>query len=336
MIKLIHLLKEIIQEATKDTTTVAVRDLLQNTDKVEKHSDSKRVKNKNKLTSDQFKEILGNTLDIDLGSITVVPSPSAYSGKFAAFEFPYKNGQAAIILAGEQRGETEEHVQKSSLQSQIEAAIAANNGKAITIQLANTEEGTYKIGKGSVRKVEGNLMADLAVDDKIFIQHKQERYQQMSGFIKTETKGKISPEAKKEMSTFVQEVKDTVGNVMPPRTGIKKKVVSSDLIRAALFGSTEGFGIDKVQLICQGSITLVPIDEEKGVYTIKGSTDEQTLTYWDTTIPAKWEPYMIARYSSTSGHNQHGIKNCRFNFAPKTFYPGAADITPEEETEEVG
>jgi hypothetical protein len=228
-------------------------------------------------------------------------------------------------LAGEQRGAEGEEREKSSLELQIKDAIDRSKKGRITIVAAEKD---YEITEGRIIKVPGNQMADFSIDDTVFIQHKQLIFQQLSGFIKTQTKGILSEAALNEMKEFEKAIKRKVGGIMPRKTAYKQRVETLDLIRAALFGSTtRDFSEDKVQLICQGEIKLVELGKDK--YTVQGASKELTLAYSDETIPDKWHPYMIARYSST--HSQYGVKNARFNFATKDYY-AAATLLPSTKT----
>ena len=199
MIKLTPLLKEVVTEALKNNTSKAIKDLLSKTDKVIAHSSPKRVKNVAKISPEEFKNLLHTTLEVPVKSIKIIPAPNHESGKFAIYNFPYQDGEANIVLAGEQRGGAEEEAQKTALGVQIKQALE-EAGRAIKIKVGSK---TYTIEKGEVIKIPGNAMADFAVDDKIFIQHKQEKFQQMSGFIITEQKGRIGEDAKKEMKQLL-------------------------------------------------------------------------------------------------------------------------------------
>ena len=60
-----------------------------------------------------------------------------------------------------------------------------------------------------------------------------------------------------EVKSFVEAVKQISGGELKNKDSYKRDIKSDDLKLKAAYGSGEDFGIDKVEIICFGNITLV-------------------------------------------------------------------------------
>jgi hypothetical protein len=276
-------------------------------------------------TEQDFVDAIKSKYNLSDDDIDIIKAKAtgSLSSRFPTFRFKVGTNNISIVLAkGIQRGERGELTQATNLQEQLAQALHINGG-SIKIKIGTLEP--IEITSGLVRKVSGNPLADLSIDDLIFIQIKEERFQQLSGLIKT-SKYVNGPDLT-EIDNFVKAVSTTSGGALRPTQNYKRIVESLSLAKIALFGGTESapFNIDHIQLICKGNLRLVPIDESAGVYTIQGSSDSSSLSVTDTLVPGKgWWPYMFAKYSKE--HSQKGIVHCRFNFGASNFIPNAIDI----------
>ena len=223
-----------------------------------------------------------------------------------------------VVSPGDIKGARHEKTQNLNIQTQIQEAIKDNNG---SIQIEVNGLKPYTITEGVVASVPGNLPADTSIDNIIFLQLKEEKYQQFSGLISVSKYSTTTEQDLVEINSFVEDVNKTSKGVMTSRNNYKRVVKSKDLAKAAIFGDTSlPYGPKHIQLICRGELKLVKVKDS--LYTIEGSSRENTLTEVDE-ISANWAPYLYAKYSAR--HNQKGIKHCRFNFGPDAWMKNAKD-----------
>jgi len=322
VIKLIHLLTEILENRGLSTIR-KVRDELVATDPTNLRDAGSR---KDRIfapntTPEQFKELIKAKYKLSDDDIEVIDAKASgsLSSQFPTFNFKVNGSDISIVLAkGVSRGEKGELAQASNLQKQLAQALQANGG-SVKIKIGTLEP--IEITKGIVQKIPGNLMADLSIDDKVFIQIKEERFQQLSGLIKTSTY--VNGTDLVEINSFIDAVKTATGGEMKPSQGFKRIVESESLARPAVFGNINApFSKDHIQLNCKGHLKLVELD---GFYTIQGSSEANTLAVTDDLKKGdQWWPYMVAKYSDE--HNQKGITHCRFNFGTANFIPKATII----------
>jgi hypothetical protein len=268
------------------------------------HSKSRRVKNIGNITNDEFVDIISNVFDIDPKDIKILPPKSIDnpSGKNFAFQFPIEGKDMVIVLGMEAIGTNIEDYELSNLNKVIE-----ENGGSINIKVGDT---IYK-NITSVGKIPGNKQADFIFkgDDNLYIQHKDLKSQQLSGMSKLSDND--------EVKSFVEAVKKESGGELKNKQNYKRPIKSDSLKLIAAYGIGSDFGVDKVEMICFGNITLT----DKGDYFIIESPEQFT---YPEQLTGGFEPYMYVTFRNNM--SQQGVKNVRFGFYPKKWYPAAKDI----------
>lgn len=271
------------------------------------------------VTPDQFKDLIDSKYKGAEVNIIDPNQEGSLSSKFKTFTFKANGQPVSIVLAtGIRAGEKGEISQAGTLQEQLKQAIDQNGGR---IGIDVGRRSPVVITKGDVERIPGNYLADVSIDNILYIQLKQPQFQQLSGLIKTSTY--VSGDALQEINLFIEKVKEITNGVMAPATNYKRQVVSPELARVAIFGDPKApAGINHIQLVCKGDMQLVPT-KTSGIYEIKGAAG--TLKATDKlTKDSEWWPLMFAKYSRK--HNQKGIKNCRFNFGASNFIPNAQNV----------
>ena len=125
-----------------------------------------------------------------------------------------------------------------------------------------------------------------------------------------------------EVLDFLEAVKKEIGgNEMTRGGGYKRKVKNKDIILKSVYGINYGsseYGINNVQIVCQGEINLIKIEDN--IFTLKSNHD-----LLNGTIPTEgYTPYFMATFRSD--RNDLGIKNSRFGIYPEATRPSAKEI----------
>jgi hypothetical protein len=125
-----------------------------------------------------------------------------------------------------------------------------------------------------------------------------------------------------EVQAFVSDIKKEInGDQMVRGGGFKRKVNDQDLALKSVYGLNYGssdFGINNVQIVCQGEIQLVPI--KNNLFTLKSAHDILNGTY-----PTEgYTPYFMATFRSD--RNDLGIKQARLGVYPVATRPSAKEI----------
>jgi hypothetical protein len=278
-------------------------------DKLSYHSRPKRVKNIGNISNDSFVDIISNTLDIEPKEIKILP-PKAEgnpSNRNFAFKFPYQGKEALIVLGLDKAAGTDiEEYEINNINRIIE-----QEGGSINIQVG---ESIYN-NITKVEKIVGNKQADFIFlgNPNLFVQHKDlNGSQQYSGIYDISN----DPEVK----AFVDEVrKNTKDDILQPRQNYKRRIQSNELKTLACYGRGNEFGIDRVQVICFGNISL-----EKNQDTENFEIKSPRIFTYPSSPSEEYEPYMYVTYRT--GMNQQNIKNARFGFYPEKYYRTAKEI----------
>lgn len=127
-----------------------------------------------------------------------------------------------------------------------------------------------------------------------------------------------------EVQSFVQDVKEKLGGDQMIRGGgFKRKVEDKELGLKSIYGIDYGsstFGKNNVQIVSQGEIKVISIDESNNLWTIKSSHDVLNGTY-----PSEgYTPYYMATFRSD--RNDLGIKQARLGVYPVATRPSAEEI----------
>lgn len=273
--------------------------------KLGKHSRPQRIKNIGNISNNDFVDIISNIFDIDTSEIKVIPPKTEDnpSSKNFAFKFPIEGQEVIIILGTEARGKDIEDYELSNLNKIIE-----ENGGSINILVGDTLYPNIT----KVNKIPGNKQADFEFigDKNLYIQHKDiKASQQYSGMFDV----KDNP----EVQDFVKKINEISNSVLQPKQNFRRPIKEDNLKIAAAYGRGDSFGMNKVQAIYFGNITLNKQDDNFVI------TSPKSFTYPE--VPSEeYEPYMFVTYRT--GMNQQGIKNARFGFYPKKYYPAIKEI----------
>ena len=127
-----------------------------------------------------------------------------------------------------------------------------------------------------------------------------------------------------EVQSFVEAVKEKIGGDQMTRGGgFKREVKDKELGFKSVYGIDYGsssFGKNNVQMVSQGEIKVIPIDEDNNLWTLKSSHDILNGTY-----PEKgYTPYYMATFRSD--RNDLGIKQARLGVYPVATRPSAEEI----------
>ena len=192
-------------------------------------------------------------------------------------------------------------------------------GHPIDIKVGNN---IYKNIVG-VKNTPGTPKSDFELFDKdgkslIFISHKDcctaKDFQQYGGLSAFKDNS--------EVQNFVNDIKKELnGDQMVRGGGFKRKVQDQDLALKSIYGLNYGFpdfGINNVQIVCQGDIKVVPI--KGNIFELKSAHDMLNGTY-----PTEgYTPYFIATFRSD--RNDLGIKQARLGVYPVATRPSAKEI----------
>jgi hypothetical protein len=286
----------------------AILDSFEAEGKLSYHSRPKRIKNIGNISNNSFVDIISNVLDIKPEEIKIIPPKDENnpSNKNFAFKFPYDGKEALIILGGEAAGTDIEEYELKNINKIIE-----QEGGSINIQVG---ESIYN-NITKAEKIPGHKQADFIFtgDQSLFVQHKDLKgSQQYSGIYDISN----NPEVK----AFVEDVrKNTKDGILQPRQNYKRRIQSDELKTLACYGRGNEFGINRVQVICFGNISLEK-NQDTGNFEIKSP---KIFIY--PSLPSEdYEPYMYVTYRT--GMNQQNIKNARFGFYPEKYYRAAREI----------
>lgn len=268
------------------------------------HSRPRRIKNIGNITNNEFVDIISNVFDIDSENIKIIPPKGENnpSSKNFAFQFPIENKDLIIILGMEAVGTNIEDYELNTLNKVIK-----EKGGSINIKVGD------KIYKNitSVEKIPGNKQADFIFkgDDNLYIQHKAIQSQQLSGLSRLSNN--------EEVKSFVEAVKKESNGELKNKDSYKRRINDDSLKLLAAYGLGEDFGVDKVELICFGNITL---KDEGEYFTINSPVQ----FIYPEQLTNQYEPYIAVTFRNNM--NQQGIKNARFGFYPKKLFSNAKEI----------
>lgn len=166
-----------------------------------------------------------------------------------------------------------------------------------------------------IEKPRANPKADFTLFDsdgkpQIYISHKDAGgFQQYSG---------VSVFAKHpEVVSFVDKVKELTGGELQSKNSFQRNIEDEELKRKAMYGYENEFGVNKVQIICQGEMKLV---QEGDNYIIKS---QYQLIYPE--VPTdKYNPKLAVTFRR--GLNQQNVKNARFGIYPEQYGKSAKEI----------
>jgi hypothetical protein len=125
-----------------------------------------------------------------------------------------------------------------------------------------------------------------------------------------------------EVQDFLEAVKKEIGgDEMIRGGGYKRKVKNTDIILKSIYGINYGsseYGINNIQIVCQGEINLVKIEDN--IFALKSNHD-----LLNGTVPTEgYTPYFMVTFRSD--RNDLGIKNSRFGIYPEATRPSAKEI----------
>lgn len=330
MIKLINILKEIVSSETINEASLEVK-------KLQFRPDRRKVIIDKVWNKSPFKLIDGNEILVDY----IIINNTAFNASNPQYKEPALqalenvsklsfegdiNGKSLIIpaskilktpeLGGKEKGATTaiEKRAMNDLGEQIK-----NIGYPIDIKIGN--EIYYNIV--GAQDTPNTPKSDFElVDDRgnslIFISHKDgstaKDFQQYGGL----SAFKNVPEVQR----FAEDVKKEIGGDQMVRGGgFKRKVEDEELGLKAIYGINYGssdFNKNNVQIVCQGPIRLIKIDDN--LYTLKSNHDMLNGTY-----PTEgYTPYFMATFRSD--RNDLGIKQARLGIYPTDTRQTAKEI----------
>lgn len=315
-----HIIRNLILELLERSAVgQAVRDLAK-TGKVRVGNRVNRVYAPD-MSDEDFKKLIQQTLGISDVNVIRSGEPGSGSSQFSTFEFRSKDGKEklkVVLAKGIIAGEEGEKKQESSIAGQIKELGTINLHTQIKGDKAHPD-GVFRDIDGFVR-ITGNKKADFAftVGGKpvLYLQHKGETHQQMSGIKELEKKADIEGKKKyPEIEEFVKEVKAKV-EASPDRkleSPVSKSISDEDLKKEAVYGSQDGTS-NGVQIYAVGDLKLEGTGKDK---TLSASR----IYYYDKIPTGADEPYLGAKY--VSDRSQYGVFNTRFGVYPKSYFKGS-------------
>ena len=112
------------------------------------------------------------------------------------------------------------------------------------------------------------------------------------------------------VAAFTEAIKEENGGVFEPKQSYTRPITEEGFAHKAIYGKdfgSEEYGINNVQCVIQGSVTLTPAD---GVYELGG-----TGNIWTGEIPeGEYAPVFFAQYRS--GRRDLGLDNCESLVTP--------------------
>jgi hypothetical protein len=146
-------------------------------------------------------------------------------------------------------------------------------------------------------------------EDVIFISHKDyDKYQQYSGV--------ASLLDYPDVSKFIKKVNKLTDGQMTPKTAYKSEIKDDELMIKAVYGKDESFGLNKVQLVVVGAMTLVKVSNT--LYEIKAESNKQIVWTYPEIPPNKYKPILGVSYRKSV--NQQGVKDARFGIYPTQLF----------------
>lgn len=199
-----------------------------------------------------------------------------------------------------------------SINDQITEILGKTGKKSVPIKISNT---TYNVAKAV--KVEGTVKSDLALLDPeghevVWISYKMgtraKDFQQWGGM--TEAVIQNHP----EVQTFIKQLQDKYGAVMPNATTVGKKIKDAKLKKYSVYGvdfktANRSLGRQNVTIVLQGDITLKK-DGSKAYEMVS----VHVMNNGDP-ITGDYEPVLMAIYKGD--RSQFGLKGARFVIQPK-------------------
>lgn len=241
------------------------------------------------------------------GDINLLPPGKGLSSEFYTLNFEFDGKEVSIVVAsGIVAGKEEEERQVANINKQLE-------GRVITLQVNGLEE-SYQVD--GFRRIEGNKKADFAFtlkgNDVLFVQHKSNTHQQMSGT------DRFSRVKIPELDTFINKVKREVKKSpdkklqTPVYTPIEDEAFAID----AVYGPQDD-SVNGVKVYAVGDIKLT------------GDSDTKTLTaqklYTYPTVPDKEDaPVLGATYRKD--RSQYEIPTTRFRVYPLSYMKNGKKI----------
>ena len=198
-----------------------------------------------------------------------------------------------------------------NINSQL-AEIKGKTGKKIV----KIKIGTHSYNVAKATKVAGTVKSDLALLDEsggevVWISYKKgnraKDFQQWGGMTEPIIQNH------KEVQTFIKQLQDKFGEVMPNATTIAKKIKDAKLKKYAVYGinfdiAGRGLGQQNVSIVLQGDIKL----KKDGVgYELNS---EHVLENGEA-ITGDYEPVLMAIYKGD--RSQFGLKGARFVIQPR-------------------
>lgn len=306
-----HIIRNLILELLERSAIgQAVKDLVK-TGEVRAGNRTNRVYAPNMSVKD-FKELIQQTLGVSVVTVLRPGEPGSESSQFPTFKFRSKDGkeELKVILAkGIIAGEEGEKKQESSIAGQIKEL------GAIDLRVKGK---VFENIDGFVR-IAGNKKADFAftVGGKpvLYLQHKGETHQQMSGIKELEKKADIEGKKKyPEIGEFVKEVKAKV-EASPDQkleSPVSKSISDEGLKIEAVYGAQDGTS-NGVQIYAIGDLKLEGTGKDKTLVASR-------IYYYPEVPTGADEPYLGAKY--VSDRNQYGVPNTRFGVYPKSYFKG--------------
>lgn len=311
-----HIIRTLIEEVFAQSTTRKVRDQLVNArpNKIRAAGKTNRVYAPD-ISEKEFRDLIKSTFNITNDSDIKIhrAKEGSLSSQFSTFEFLYKENPKAkgesvkIVLAkGKIAGEEEELKQQSSISGQIKEVDSINlkirkDGEDIVLENID----------GFVR-ISGNKKADFAFTSGgkpvLFLQHKGETHQQMSGTAKFD----LESETYSQLGEFVEKVRTKVDSSPNLRlqNPIFEPITNNDFKVKAVYGSQDN-SPNGVQVYAVGDLKL----EGKGkVKTLNASR----IFYYPEIPTGPDEPVLGAKYSAD--RSQYRISNVRFGVYPRSYF----------------
>ncbi len=172
--------------------------------------------------------------------------------------------------------------------------LAKGNWSVLIVYVAGTPKADFALAAGDTAK--------------IFISHKDGS--KPTDFLRWSGISSIKDDP--AVASFVEAIKEENGGVFEPGQTYTRPITEEGFAYKAIYGKdfgSEEYGINNVQCVIQGSVTLTPAD---GVYELGG-----TGNIWTGEIPeGAYAPVFFAQYRS--GRRDLGLENCESLVTPAT------------------
>ena len=272
--------------------------------KIEKEEPLKLLKgNEIKIDPEKSKPFIDNLKAGEYASLSKLPFYDFEGNSYTIGKLEKSDEFGGKAIA---RGMDIEDRELTHLLDQIEEA-----GGKVDIKIGDSTYSNIISGN----KPSGNPKADFILYNEnneavIFISHKDSGgFQQYAGIASLTT----NPEVKK----FVDDVKELTNNKLESKVAYQRNIENEQLQLEAIYGVGDKFGLNKVQILCQGQMNLV---KEGDHYILESDHD-----FIYPTVPNdKYKPKLMVTYRR--GMNQQGVKDARFGIYPSSFYTSAKSI----------